>query len=156
MKKDNYSWFECRIRYDKTMDDGTVKNTAETYLLAAGDFTEAEQLMTVMTAPEVKGDFMVDGIKRAAYNEVFTGGASMDEGGGRYFKLRLTMPVYNDEDGLVRADIVRVLVESGDLRSAIRRLEREMKQGITDYDIVAAQETPLSDVFTPADYPEKK
>ena len=35
-------WFECKVKYDKTMEDGLIKSTTETYLVDAISFTEAE------------------------------------------------------------------------------------------------------------------
>ena len=34
-------WFECKVRYDKTMVTGLLKKVAETYLVDALSFTEA-------------------------------------------------------------------------------------------------------------------
>ena len=35
-------WFECKVRYDKTLEDGIIKRTMETYLVDAFSFTEAD------------------------------------------------------------------------------------------------------------------
>ena len=35
-------WFECKIRFDKMMDNGVVKKVNEPYLVDALTFTEAE------------------------------------------------------------------------------------------------------------------
>ena len=36
------SWFECKIRYDKTQENGSIKKVTEPYLVDALSFTEAE------------------------------------------------------------------------------------------------------------------
>ncbi|MDE6100518.1 MAG: DUF4494 domain-containing protein, partial [Paramuribaculum sp.] len=36
------NWFECKIRYDKIMENGMVKKVKEPYLVDALSFTEAE------------------------------------------------------------------------------------------------------------------
>ena len=36
------SWFECKIRYDKTQENGAIKKVTEPYLVDALSFTEAE------------------------------------------------------------------------------------------------------------------
>ena len=37
-----HTWFECRIRYEKMMDNGMQKKVTEPYLVDALSFTEAE------------------------------------------------------------------------------------------------------------------
>ena len=36
-------WFECKVKYDKTMENGLVKKVSEPYLVDAISFTEAEK-----------------------------------------------------------------------------------------------------------------
>lgn len=35
-------WFECKIRYEKTMENGMNKKVTEAYIVDALSFTEAE------------------------------------------------------------------------------------------------------------------
>ena len=35
-------WFETKVRYDKTMDNGAQKKVTESYMVDALSFTEAE------------------------------------------------------------------------------------------------------------------
>lgn len=35
-------WFECKVRFDKTMENGSIKKVTEAYLVDAVSFTEAE------------------------------------------------------------------------------------------------------------------
>ncbi|MDE6685607.1 MAG: DUF4494 domain-containing protein, partial [Duncaniella sp.] len=35
-------WFETKVRYDKTMENGSVKKVTEAYMVDALSFTEAE------------------------------------------------------------------------------------------------------------------
>ena len=37
-----HTWFECKIRYEKTMEYGMNKKDTEPYLEAALSYTEAE------------------------------------------------------------------------------------------------------------------
>ncbi len=46
MKSRTAEWFECKIRYEKTMEDGLPKKVTETYTIDALSFTEAEQRIT--------------------------------------------------------------------------------------------------------------
>ena len=37
-----HNWFECKIRYEKVMENGMNKKVTEPYLVDALSFTEAE------------------------------------------------------------------------------------------------------------------
>ena len=37
-----HNWFECKIKYEKTMENGLTKPVTEPYLVDALSFTEAE------------------------------------------------------------------------------------------------------------------
>ena len=37
-----HTWFECKIRYEKVMENGMNKKVTEPYLVDALSFTEAE------------------------------------------------------------------------------------------------------------------
>lgn len=36
-------WFECKVRYEKTLENGLVKKVTEPYLVDALSFTEAKR-----------------------------------------------------------------------------------------------------------------
>ena len=40
-------WFEAKIRYEKTMEDGMQKKVSESYVVDALSFTEAENTIIV-------------------------------------------------------------------------------------------------------------
>ena len=37
------NWFECKVKYEKTMENGLTKKVSEPYLVDAISFTEAEK-----------------------------------------------------------------------------------------------------------------
>ena len=42
MRSRTSTWFETRVRYDKTMEDGQTKKVIEQYVVDAVSFSEAE------------------------------------------------------------------------------------------------------------------
>lgn len=40
-------WFECKVRFDKTMENGTVKKVTESYLVDALSSANAESLVSL-------------------------------------------------------------------------------------------------------------
>ena len=46
MRSRTSTWFETRVRYDKTMEDGQMKKVIEQYVVDAFSFSEAEEFIT--------------------------------------------------------------------------------------------------------------
>ena len=61
-----HTWFECKIRYEKTMENGMNKKVTEPYLVDALSFTEAEARIIEEMTPFISGEFTVSDIKRAS------------------------------------------------------------------------------------------
>ncbi len=66
-----HTWFECKIRYEKTMENGMNKKVTEPYLVDALSFTEAEARIIEEMTPFISGEFTLADIKRANYSELF-------------------------------------------------------------------------------------
>ena len=81
-----HTWFECKIRYEKVMENGMQKKVTEPYLVDALSFTEAEARIIEEMTPFITGEFTVSDIKRANYSELFP---SEEEAADRWFKCKL-------------------------------------------------------------------
>ena len=57
------NWFECKVRYEKIMEDGKNKKVTEPYLVDALSFTEAEARIIEEMTPYISGEFSVSDIK---------------------------------------------------------------------------------------------
>lgn len=91
-----HTWFECRIRYEKMMDNGMQKKVTEPYLVDALSFTEAEARIIEEMTPFISGEFTVSDIKRANYSELFP---SNDEQDDRWFKCKLVFITLDEKSG---------------------------------------------------------
>ena len=78
-----HTWFECKIRYEKVMENGMNKKVTEPYLVDALSFTEAEARIIEEMTPFISGEFTVSDIKRANYSELFP---SEEEAADRWMK----------------------------------------------------------------------
>lgn len=138
------TWFECRIRYEKTMADGMNKKVTEPYLVDALSFTEAEARIIEEMAPYISGEFTVRDIKRASYSEIFyTDEVSAD----RWYKSRLGFVTIDEKKGKEKVSYTNVLVQACDLRDAVKKLDEGMKGSMADYVIKLIQETDIMDVY---------
>ena len=65
------NWFECKIRYDKTQENGSIKKVTEPFLVDALSFTEAEARIIEEQTPFVSGELNVSAVKRTKHSEIF-------------------------------------------------------------------------------------
>lgn len=146
-------WFECKIKYERAMDNGVMKKFNEPYLVDALNFTEAERRIIEEIAPFMTGEFQVSDIKRARYAEIFE---TSDESADRWFKAKLAFVTLDEKSGKEKKSSHNVLVQCSDLRDAVKRLDEGMKGSMMDYVISSMTETMLMGVFHyKADIPEK-
>ena len=57
------TYFECKVKYDRTLDTGVQKTVTEPYLVDALSFTEAEARITEEVQPFTTGEFAVTAVK---------------------------------------------------------------------------------------------
>lgn len=140
-----HTWFECKIRYEKTMENGMNKKVTEPYLVDALSFTEAEARIIEEMTPFISGEFTVSDIKRANYSELFF---SEEEAADRWFKCKLTFITLDEKSGAEKKTSTNVLVQAADLRDAVKKLDEGMKGSMADYIISSMAETAIMDVYT--------
>ena len=138
------TWFECKIRYEKTMENGMVKKVTEPYLVDALSFTEAEARIIEEMKPFISGEFTVSDIKRANYSELFF---SHEEAADRWFKSKLLFITLDEKSGNEKKVASNVLIQAADLRDAVKKLDEGMKGSMADYEIASMAETAIMDVY---------
>jgi len=139
-----HEWFECKIKYEKTLENGLVKKVSEPYLVDAISFTEAERRIIEEITPFMTGEFQVTDIKRARYAELFE---TLEESADRWFKSKLTFITLDEKSGAEKKTSQNVLIQAADLRAAVARLDEGMKGSMMDYVISSIAETPIIDVY---------
>ncbi len=137
-------WFECKVRYDKAMENGLSKQVTESYLVDALSFTEAEHRFIEEIEPFMGGEFMVTDIKRAKIAELFE---SVDSLADRWFKCKVAFITLDEKTGAEKRANQIMMVQAIDLRNAIKSLDKCMEGTLGDYIIVSVTETPIMDVY---------
>ena len=139
-----HNWFLCKIKYEKTMENGQNKNVTEPYLVDALSHTEAEARIIEEMTPYISGEFTVAGIVPANYNEVFF---AEDTASDRWYKCRMAFLTLDEKTGSEKRSLTNVLVQASDLRDAIKKLDEGMKGSMADYVIISVAETLIMDVY---------
>ena len=136
------NWFECKVRYDKVQDNGSVKKVNEPYLVDALSFTEAEARIIEEQTPFISGDFSVSAVKRTKISEMF-----YDEGGDRWYMVKVAFITIDEKSGVEKKTNTFILVQATDFRNAVENFTKGMADTMADYEIVSIAETPLMDVY---------
>lgn len=144
MRSRTSTWFECKIRYEKTMEDGSQKKVTELYVVDALSFTEAEASIIEEMSSYISGEFEVKDIKKAAYGEIFF---SDSPSADRWYKTKLQFITIDDKTEKEKKSNVNYLVHGSILPGAVKSIDEVMGGTMIDYVIASIAETQIMDVF---------
>ena len=144
MRSRTANWFECKIRYEKIMEDGMQKKVTETYVVDAMSFSEAEERIIEEMSSYISGEFNVTDIKKAAYGEIFFDDSELAD---RWYKAKLQFITIDEKTEKEKRSNINYLVQAGSFNGAVKNIEEVMGGTAIDYVIASVAETTLMDVF---------
>lgn len=144
MRSRTANWFECKVRYEKVMEDGTQKKVTEQYTVDALSFSEAEQRITEEMSAYISGEYEITDVRKAPYKEVFF---SDNEPEDRYYKAKLMFITIDERTAKEKRSAVTYLVQAGTLDGAVKNINEVMDGTMIDYEKSNISETKLMDVF---------
>lgn len=144
MRSRTTTWFECKIRYEKAMEDGSQKKVTEQYVVDALSFTEAEASIIEEMSAYISGEFEVRDIKKAAYGEIFFSDAPSSD---RWYKAKLQFITIDEKTEKEKRSNVNYLVHGSTLLGAVKSIDEVMGGTMIDYVIASIAETQIMDVF---------
>ena len=156
MRSRTSTWFETKVKYQKTMEDGSEKVVSEAYVVDALSFTEAESAIIDEMSVYVSGELKVSGIGKAGYGEIFFSDVDDDD---KWYKAKLQFITIDEKSEKEKRSNVTYLVQAKSLARALRYIDEVMGKTMIDYDVVGLNETKLMDVFehhTPNEKKEEK
>lgn len=136
------NWFECKVRYDKMMDNGMVKKVNEPYLIDALSFTEAEARIIKEQTPFISGEFSVSAVKRTKISEIFR-----DDAADKWYLAKAAFITIDEKTGAEKRSISHMLVAGSDFKDAYDNFMEGMKGTLGDFELVSLNETPIMDVY---------
>lgn len=137
-------FFECVVKFEKTMENGMLKKVCEPYLVDALSYTEAEKRFLEEIEPLMSGEFAVKAVKRTNYSEIVT---TADGDADRWYKVKMAYITQDEKTGCEKRTMQTMLVQASDLRDAVKRTDRYMEGTMADYELAAVQETAIMDVY---------
>ncbi len=136
------NWFECKVRYDKMMENGVVKKVNEPYLIDALSFTEAEARIIKEQTPFISGDFSVNAVKRTKISEIFR-----DDRADKWYLVKVAFITIDEKSGAEKRSVSQMLVAGNEFKDAFDNFMEGMKGTLGDFEIVSIAETPIMDVY---------
>lgn len=109
MRTKTAKWFECKVAYEQTQENGQQKKVTGQYVVDAMSFAEAEERLVEDLAHYISGEFEVKSIKEAAYKEIF-------------FMSSAAAAFHNEVEDLTRA------LQKGDMKKADEVFHRPLEE----------------------------
>ena len=134
--------FECKVKFNKQLENGLTKKVTEKYLVEAISFSDAETRFTEYITPYIDGEYQISGIKIAKLNEVFD-----EKDGDRYFDCKVQFTMLDENSGKEKKTSVKILVKADNIKEAMSNLDEGMKSTIADYSSVLIKETDIIDIY---------
>jgi len=138
----NTKYFEAKVKYRKTTDNGIQKIVTEPYIIDALSYTEAETRVNEEMRAYIAEEFKVTNIRATNYAEIH----SFDDC-DKWFKAKISLIAYDEESGKERKTNMFLLVQANDAKQAYENTIEVMKNTIGDYTIPSISETNIVDVF---------
>ena len=124
-----HNWFECKVKFEKTAEEGKIIKVNESYLVDALSFTEAEERIIEEMKPFISGEFSVANIKRVKINELF-----FHEDGDKWYRCKVNFITLDEERGVEKRVPINMMVQASEIGQALERLHAGMKGSMADYE----------------------
>ena len=137
-------WFICKIRYEKTTEDGTQKKVTEQHIVDALSFSEAEAKITEEMSSYISGQFEVADLAIAPFKEIFFTDNNSDD---KWYKAKLQFITIDEKTEKEKRSSVTYLVQAGSMNGAMKNIDEVMGGTMIDYVVASVVETTLMDVY---------
>ena len=119
------TWFECKVKYDKLVENGQQKTVTEPYLVDALSFTEAEARIIDEVSTLVNGEMKVTAVKRTNIAEIFWDEAD----GDRWYKVKVNFITIDEKTAVEKKTANFIMVQANGFKAACDNFMQGMKNG---------------------------
>lgn len=138
------TYFETKVRYSKTMENGKEKMITEAYIVDGLSFTEVEARIIKEMQAFISTEFEVSAITKTKYTELVK---DSSEKADKWFKTKLMYTSLDEKTGKEKKTAYYYLVQAEDLEHARNNVSEFMKTSMADYEISSISETAVMDVY---------
>ena len=144
MKQIPATWFEVKVRYEQTQEDGMNKMVTETYVYKAEDFGEAYDKATKDMSTSISGEFEITAMKIAQYKEIITQDERTEE---KYYRVKVNLIILDEKTQKEKKIACYYLVNADSVEKARKYTDTALSDTMMDYVIEAVQEAKIIDVI---------
>ena len=144
MKQISGLWFECKVRYEQTQEDGLEKMVTETYVYKAADFGEAYDKATKDMSTFISGEFGITAMKIAQYGDVFIQDERTEE---KYYRVKVIFITLDEKTNKEKKTACHYLVNADSVEKARKYADTILSDSMIDFVIEAVQEAKIIDVI---------
>lgn len=137
------TWFTGKVKYFKTIEgaDKPAKVT-EAYMVQAETFTEAETGIYKKCEEFIRGEFQVDGLSKANFDEVVPSHDAED-----WYKVKINYLLADEKSGKEKKVAAYSLIQALDVRDAYEKVEELLKGSMHSYVIPSIGITNVLEVW---------
>ena len=136
-------WFECKVRYEQTQENGTEKMVTETYVYKAADFGEAYDKSVKDMSTYISGEFSITAMKIAQYGEVVIQDDRTEE---KYYRVKVIFITLDEKTNKEKKTACHYLVNADSVEKARKYADTALSDTMMDYVIEAVQEAKICDI----------
>ena len=137
-------WFECKVRYEQTQDDGMPKSVTETYVVDGCDFGDAFKGISEYAIKNIANEFEIVAMKMAQYAEI----ALYKSMGNVFYRVKINMITIDEKTNKQKKIPLFLLVRADNINEARKAVDDEyMKGTMTDYVISSVDETKIVEFY---------
>lgn len=137
-------FYEVKIQYHKTLEDGREKKVTEQYVVEALSFTEAESRITEEMSAYIYGEFDIVSEKIAPYNEILLSDKTDDD---KWFLSKVGFITLDERTAKEKKTSQRFLIQADKSQTALEYTNKLFDRSMTEFSIDAVKDTPTIDVF---------
>ena len=143
MKQISGIWFECKVRYEQTQEDGLEKMVTETYVYKAADFGEAYDKATKDMSTFISGEFEITAMKIAQYGEVVMQDDITEE---KFYRVKVNLITLDEKTQKEKKTACHYLVNADSVEKARKYADTILSDSMIDFVIEAVQEAKICDI----------
>ena len=136
------TWYTVKVKYTKQLEDGRLKRVTEPYLVDAQSFTDAEARIYHEMGSSVQGEFLVTGITKTDYADIFHYDDVED-----WYKCKLTYVAMDADSQKEKKVSNNFLVSAHNVKDAYERIHESLSDMLVSFEIPSIILSPIVEIF---------
>ena len=138
------NWFECKVRYEKTQEDGMPKKVTETYVVDGINFGDAFKGICEYAIKNIADEFEIVAMKMARYKDIVTVNSISE----KFFRVKINVITIDEKTDKQKKTPMFVLVQAANIAATRKVIDDDYMGGtMTDYEISSVVETKIVEFY---------